>query len=332
MLVISLDPRCDFAASSHTRYPFDDGDITEPWKKDPLSSTIPKGGMTCAKSPTFQFVTNPPSTVGSTRDNTGLPAEAHAPKRRKQRLARPKLDNRRYAERLAARVERDGGVFEGGVSCLADGGGAGMRWAEDGWADGPVGRALRCEGWANTSCLPTHSTHWAATTGHRLVRGWFTCGGAGASSLVFDEVRCGLLRGSLIVTAMRSYTRNWGRVKVDVRSVGGELLASRVIDALSELSLSEQSTVVQETAIRWSSKSIEPEPDVRPVGQSCPVGPHGERCRRREKQAGQTTRTVSVVLTPLARETRPSDSYPEPPGSLDRTCGGKFHLRAIECC
>ena len=45
-----------------------------------------------------------------------------------------------------------------------------MRWAEGGWVDGPVGQALRCEGWANTSCLPRDTPHWAATTGHRLVR------------------------------------------------------------------------------------------------------------------------------------------------------------------
>ena len=106
-----------------------------------------------------------------------------------------------------------------------------------------------------------------------------------------------------------------------------------MIDALSELSLSERSTVVQETAIRFDSTmanaGVEGDFDSSVGGPfaHCPPGPRGDKCH----QYRGPTRKVGVVLTPLPRESQPADSYPAPPSVLDARCNQKFHLRTIEC-
>lgn len=205
--------------------------------------------MACAKALPYNFTllklkvgvkgptmnTTATATATTVAATTSLRPHARARKRRRQALLpRPNLANRRFAERLATKVDETG-VFEGGVSCLADGtvDGARRNARFEGWADGVVGKGLECEGWANTSCLPTRTTHWAATTGHRMVRGWFSCGAKGAkgaSPLAFDMM-CGTPRSTLVITHMRSYTRNWGRVRVDVvigNSTAQKVLASQV--------------------------------------------------------------------------------------------------------
>ena len=194
---------------------------------------------------------------------TSLPPHVRLRKRRRQpSLPRPNLDNRKYAARLATKVEK-AGVFEGGVSCLADNtvDGARSDTTFEGWADG-VGNGLECEGWANTSCLPTRTRHWAATTGHRMVRGWFSCGAEGASSLAFKVV-CGTPRGTLVITHMRSYTRNWGRVRVDVvagdqagNSTATKVLASRVSLAGLGTHLLNTCVLTKVVLVNWTAHPV----------------------------------------------------------------------------
>lgn len=119
----------------------------------------------------------------------------------------------------------------------------------------------------------------------------------------------------------------------------------QTIDALSELSLSERSTVVQETAIRFDSDAAADREGLElgsdsPAGVDaggpgngglghCPPGPRRGKSKCHPDRGN--TRRVGVVLTPLPRESRPSESYPAPPDTLDARCYNKFHLRTIEC-
>jgi len=161
--------------------------------------------------------------------------------------------------------------------------------------------------------------------------GWYTCGLPGASALRY-QMRC-RIGGTLFISWMRSYTSNWGVVRVAVSAGGaarGEetpnvhhLLANATIDSRD---LSRRNTFVETTSLQLTTDD---------GGSGGDKGAPG-----RNQHLGEAAVPVPVVVTlaPLPRSGigGPSMAYlgprmPKPVHEVDKRCPNKWKLVALAC-
>lgn len=152
------------------------------------------------------------------------------------------------------------------------------------------------------SCLPSRGQYWVAThDDERQQFGWLTCGLPGARPLRYAMNCSG--QGTLYVSWLRSYTRQWGVVDVDVQAEHSDsVLAHATIDSRDA---TKQHTFVETTAL--------------PLSGLQPAYEH-----------------VKVSLTPKPRASAAvkdalAEAAPAMSRELDRRCPSKFKLIALAC-
>ena len=138
--------------------------------------------------------------------------------------------------------------------------------------------------------------------------------GVDRGSVLAFAMECGVanseepMRGSLLVSWLRSYTSNWGIVNVRVVS-GDELLGTARIDSRNE-AIHDTLSEVTQVHVRV--------PLALAAGDGLVVG-------------GLTKFPVNVTVEHVVRPAGSAPGKFPPPNSVDQRCPGKFKLERLEC-